>query len=246
MTAPDANAAFHPEDIARSAIDRQLAVCGWVVESRADMNVGVSQGVAVCEFQTDSGPVDYALFIDRRLRGVIEAKAEGVTLSALASRRNLYRGAPAYLRREKGQVRFEYVASAREVLLRDHADAEPVLASRLRVSSARTPFGPFDYPSPRRRGVAARPWSPPTRTNSGACRACKSWIGRCELGTQDGRGRGSGAASSVPNRDLPPVASIGDRGARSGATGTGNPGVPTNIARYWSDSVLSDRRLAQG
>ena len=48
------------------------------------MNVGVSQGVAVCEFQTDSGPVDYALFIDRRLRGVIEAKAEGVTLSAFS------------------------------------------------------------------------------------------------------------------------------------------------------------------
>ena len=71
MTAPEANAAFHPEDIARSAIDRQLAACGWVVQSRADMNVGVSQGVAVREFQTDSGPVDYALFIDRRLRGFL-------------------------------------------------------------------------------------------------------------------------------------------------------------------------------
>ena len=85
MTAPEAHAAFHPEDIARSAIDRQLAACGWVVQSRADMNVGVSQGVAVREFQTDSGPVDYALFIDRRLRDVIEAKAEGVTLSAFAT-----------------------------------------------------------------------------------------------------------------------------------------------------------------
>jgi type I restriction enzyme R subunit len=58
LTAHEANAAFHPEDIARSAIDRQLATCGWVVQSR-DMNVGVSQGVAVREFQTDSGPVDY-------------------------------------------------------------------------------------------------------------------------------------------------------------------------------------------
>jgi hypothetical protein len=84
LTAHEADAAFHPEDIARSAIDRQLATCGWVVQSRADMNVGVSQGVAVREFQTDSGPVDYALFIDRRLRGVIEAKAEGVTLSAFS------------------------------------------------------------------------------------------------------------------------------------------------------------------
>jgi hypothetical protein len=90
LTAPEAHAAFHPEDIARSAIDRQLAACGRVVQSRADMNVGVSQGVAVREFQTDSGPVDYALFIDRRLRGVIEAKAEGVTLSAFSEQAERY------------------------------------------------------------------------------------------------------------------------------------------------------------
>jgi type I restriction enzyme R subunit len=82
------------------------------------------RGVAVREFQTDSGPVDYALFIDRRLRGVIEAKAEGVTLSAFSEQAERYiAGAPAYLLREKGQVRFEYVASAREILFRDHAKA---------------------------------------------------------------------------------------------------------------------------
>ena len=69
MTAPETSAAFHPEDIARSAIDRQLAACGWVVQSRADMNVGVSQGIAVREFQTDSGPVDYALHDQRLLLG---------------------------------------------------------------------------------------------------------------------------------------------------------------------------------
>jgi type I restriction enzyme, R subunit len=69
LTAREANAAFHPEDIARSAIDRQLAACGWVVQSRADMNVGVSQGIAVREFQTDSGPVDYALHDQRLLLG---------------------------------------------------------------------------------------------------------------------------------------------------------------------------------
>ena len=45
--------AFHPEDIARAAIDRSLAACGWVVQSRSAMNVGAAQGVAVREFQTD-------------------------------------------------------------------------------------------------------------------------------------------------------------------------------------------------
>jgi type I restriction enzyme R subunit len=73
--------AFHPEDIARAAIDRRFVACGWIVQSRSEMNVSAARGVAVREFQTASGPVDYALFIDRRLCGVIEAKPEGTTLS---------------------------------------------------------------------------------------------------------------------------------------------------------------------
>lgn len=73
--------AFHLEDKARSLIDRQLAASGWVIQSREDMNLGATVGVAVREFPTDSGPVDYALFVGRKLCGVIEAKAEGMTLS---------------------------------------------------------------------------------------------------------------------------------------------------------------------
>jgi type I restriction enzyme, R subunit len=44
--------AFHPEDKARSLIDRRLAACGWLIQSRADMNLGAGLGVAVREFQT--------------------------------------------------------------------------------------------------------------------------------------------------------------------------------------------------
>ena len=123
------DAAFHPEDIARAAIDRQLAACGWVVQSRTEMNVGAGQGVAVREFQTASGPADYALFVDRRLCGVIEAKPEGTTLSGFSDQAERYMtSAPGYLVRDDGQVRFEYVASPTEILFRDHAD--PVPASR--------------------------------------------------------------------------------------------------------------------
>ena len=76
--------AFHPEDRARSLIDRQLAACGWIIQSKAEMNLGTGLGIAVREFQTDSGPVDYGLFIGRKLCGVIEAKSEGTTLSGFA------------------------------------------------------------------------------------------------------------------------------------------------------------------
>jgi type I restriction enzyme R subunit len=53
--------AFHPEDIARSAIDARLIVCGWLVQSRDEMNLSAGLGVAVREFATVSDPVDYAL-----------------------------------------------------------------------------------------------------------------------------------------------------------------------------------------
>ncbi|MDP3077792.1 MAG: hypothetical protein Q8N40_19360 [Bradyrhizobium sp.] len=43
--------AFHPEDKARSLIDRRLAACGWLIQSRADVNLGAGLGVAVRERQ---------------------------------------------------------------------------------------------------------------------------------------------------------------------------------------------------
>lgn len=119
--------AFHPEDKARSLIDKRLVACGWVIQSRADMNLGAGLGVAVREFQTASGPVDYGLFVGRKLCGVIEAKAEGTTLSGYSEQAARYiADVPRHLVREEGQVRFEYVASGTETLFRDHADPDPV------------------------------------------------------------------------------------------------------------------------
>jgi type I restriction enzyme R subunit len=119
--------AFHPEDKARSLIDRQLGACGWLIQSKGEMNLGAGLGVAVREFQTASGPVDYGLFVGRRLCGVIEAKPEGTTLSGFSEQAARYiADVPKHLVREEGQVRFEYVASGTELLFRDHADPDPV------------------------------------------------------------------------------------------------------------------------
>ena len=119
--------AFHPEDKARSLIDRRLVACGWLIQSKDEMNLGAGLGVAVREFQTASGPVDYGLFVGRKLCGVIEAKAEGTTLSGYSEQAARYiADVPKHLVREEGQVRFEYVASGTETLFRDHADPDPV------------------------------------------------------------------------------------------------------------------------
>ncbi|GAB4270452.1 MAG: hypothetical protein Kow0080_14910 [Candidatus Promineifilaceae bacterium] len=73
-----------PEALARQNIDRQLAACGWIVQDRSEMNLWAERGVAVREFPLQTGFADYLLFVDRQAVGVIEAKKEGVTLSAVA------------------------------------------------------------------------------------------------------------------------------------------------------------------
>ena len=63
-----------PEQAARENIDNLLTQAGWVVQSKIDFSAGL--GVAVREYQTDTGPADYVLFIDRKPVGVVEAKPE--------------------------------------------------------------------------------------------------------------------------------------------------------------------------
>src|SRR5258705_303677 len=66
------------EATTRILIDDQLRAAGWIVDSRSLRHaIGtrpqLGQAVAIAEWPTESGPVDYALFIDGRCVGVIEA-----------------------------------------------------------------------------------------------------------------------------------------------------------------------------
>lgn len=63
-----------------------LADAGWVVQSMPELNLGAAKGVAVREFPLKTGFADYLLFADRKAVGVIEAKAEGKTLSQVPTR----------------------------------------------------------------------------------------------------------------------------------------------------------------
>ncbi len=73
----------NPEQLARDEIDRQLIACGWIIQHKSKINLAVAQGIAVQEYQTDIGPADYVLFVDRKPIGIIEAKRaeEGVRLT---------------------------------------------------------------------------------------------------------------------------------------------------------------------
>ncbi len=63
-----------PEAKARLVIDKKLVEAGWVLQDMREFNPAASLGVAVREFATDSGPVDYLLYVDKTPVGVVEAK----------------------------------------------------------------------------------------------------------------------------------------------------------------------------
>jgi type I restriction enzyme R subunit len=67
------------EATTRILIDDQLRAAGWTVDSEAlryanGTRPQPGQAIAIAEWPTESGPVDYALFVEGRCIGVIEAK----------------------------------------------------------------------------------------------------------------------------------------------------------------------------
>src|SRR5947209_7136112 len=85
-----------PEEEARQLIDRMLIESGWVVQDRRDMDIDAGPGVAIREFPLAGGQeVDYLLYVDGSIAGVIEAKKEGSTLSGVELQSAKYaRGLP--------------------------------------------------------------------------------------------------------------------------------------------------------
>jgi type I restriction enzyme R subunit len=82
--------ALTPEQQAREQIDGMLEAAGWRVQPYAAMNRAAGRGVAVCEFPLTTGPVDYLLFANGRPIGVVEAKKQGTTLSAVEPQAKRY------------------------------------------------------------------------------------------------------------------------------------------------------------
>ena len=76
----NAGAQLAAEQRARVEIDRQLIAAGWSVQDRKSLNLFAPQrGIAVREviMKPGHGRVDYLLYIDKAVAGVIEAKPMG-------------------------------------------------------------------------------------------------------------------------------------------------------------------------
>ena len=68
----------NPEQAARDNVDRLLTDAGWVVQDKKAIDFSAGPGIAVREYQTDIGPADYVLFVDKIAVGVTEAKKEEI------------------------------------------------------------------------------------------------------------------------------------------------------------------------
>lgn len=65
-----------PEQAARDNIDKQLRVAGWAVQDKDKIDWNESIGIAIRGYQTNIGPTDHVLFVERKPVGIIEAKKE--------------------------------------------------------------------------------------------------------------------------------------------------------------------------
>jgi len=84
-----------PEQLARDQIDNRLRASGWHVQDKDALDFSAGPGIAVREYQTDVGPADYVLFVDRQAVGVIEAKPDswGVKLTSVEEQSEGYANA---------------------------------------------------------------------------------------------------------------------------------------------------------
>ena len=117
----------NPEQIARDRIDAMLVDAGWVVQSNKKIDFNAGPGVAIREYQTDVGPVDYALFVNKKAVGVIEAKPEefGHKITAVEEQSGRYAAATFKWVENKQPLPFVYESTGTITRFTDLRDPKP-------------------------------------------------------------------------------------------------------------------------
>ncbi len=113
-----------PEEKARLVIDEKLKKAGWIIQDMDELNINVALGVAVREFPTSTGEVDYALFVDGGPVGVVEAKREeaGEIITTVEGQTSRYAGSTFKWIKSGYQIRFAYEATNKLTRFTDYAD----------------------------------------------------------------------------------------------------------------------------
>ena len=113
-----------PEEKARQLIDARLEKSGWVLQDFQNVNPFASLGVAVREYPTSTGPVDYALFVDGKPVGVIEAKKDelGENITVVEGQSGRYANSTFRYVTVDYKIRFAYEATGKITRFTDYND----------------------------------------------------------------------------------------------------------------------------
>ena len=113
-----------PEQEARIVIDEKLKMSGWQVQNVNQLNLLAGLGVAVREFPTSTGPVDYVLFINGEPVGVIEAKksSAGENITVVEEQSSRYANSTFKWINRDHSIRFAYEATDKLVTFTDYKD----------------------------------------------------------------------------------------------------------------------------
>ena len=113
-----------PEEKARCVIDDKLCQSGWVIQDLKRLNLTASLGVAVREFPTSTGEVDYALFVDGKPVGVVEAKQSqaGQSITDVEVQSGRYANSTFKWVKNDYTIRFAYEATDKLIRFTDYKD----------------------------------------------------------------------------------------------------------------------------
>lgn len=115
-----------PEEKARCVIDNNLRQSGWIIQDLNRLNLSASLGVAVREFPTSTGEVDYALFVDGRPVGVVEAKRSeaGQSITDVEVQSGRYAKSSFKWVKNDYTIRFVYEATDKLIRFTDYNDVK--------------------------------------------------------------------------------------------------------------------------
>ncbi len=115
-----------PEEQAREQIDKRLIQSGWIIQDFRQLNPMASLGVAVREFPTSTGPVDYALFVEGIPVGVIEAKKDtvGERITTVETQSGRYANSKLKYVSVDYRIRFAYEATGVLTRFTDYDDVK--------------------------------------------------------------------------------------------------------------------------
>ena len=117
----------NPEQVARDRIDAMLEASGWKIQDKKKIDFAAGPGIAVREYQTDIGPADYVLFIEKKACGVVEAKKEemGQNITTVEDQTAGYAKAKLKWVKNHQPLRFLFESTGEITRFTDLADPKP-------------------------------------------------------------------------------------------------------------------------